>query len=901
MAKSPAIILRERDDSAYAVTSSNTILAVVGYATMGPIGVPTLVTSRNEFEATFGPASAVSPWSSLAVYRAFQQGNQILFYRVAETSGSNAAIAAEVAVLNDRQASSGYQEFSSTTSISYGSYQVNDVYDFRLSVNGGTARDVYIASPSSGDWLLSDIATKINTQITSDTQGFQEYDAQTAPVVPALASEYRLKASVDGTDLMSSGGSESDDFSVFVDPGDTLSEIATKIGSAFAAGTRGYQAWNNGGAITLANTTTLATATTYDFNVNVDGVGVQDVQITTGGVSPTWTEVASLMETAINNVFPSNNVTVRAYTGGYIAVQSQTEGASSSVALADDNQAANGTPLFDTLNSGGSFDTAVAGGAGTAVGYTVAANANTNRVRVTSDSTGTSSVVALTAPDFGNDLATLIGPVLEANDGEASVAATAAVVDGNVRISTNATGSGSTIAITAGTGTDNNNLLTVFPVSAAVEGLDAIAAETTDNVLFRAKQKGSATNNISVVKSSRTNPVTNATVHKIEVFYNNASVESFDNLSLGVNDTAFFVTKINADPDNGGSEWIEVEYEDNDVNSTIVLPDGTYTLGTGSDVFTTGDALGDYDYRVGTDGIPQSGGATLFVNALDSTGDLGNQERFDYHILITPDNNSEETQNAAIALAESANRKDFVYIADPPFGLDYKEVVEWHNGTGNHGRSNAINSSYAATYWSWVKEYNAISGEYVWSPPSVFLAAKYMEIDRRFGPWYAVAGDTRGKLQGASDIETSPSLPQRDYIYGDLNAVNPIVNFVSKGIEVYGQKTLLRDTTALNKLNVRRMVIYAKKLIRRAMEGIVFEPHNPDSWARATNLINSILEPIRQANGLDDYQVVIDSNTNTQDVIAQGIMKGIIKLVPVGTIEIVDLTISILSPGATIQ
>jgi phage tail sheath protein FI len=96
------------------------------------------------------------------------------------------------------------------------------------------------------------------------------------------------------------------------------------------------------------------------------------------------------------------------------------------------------------------------------------------------------------------------------------------------------------------------------------------------------------------------------------------------------------------------------------------------------------------------------------------------------------------------------------------------------------------------------------------------------------------------------------------------------------------------------------MVIYAKKLIKKAMDGIVFEPHNADSWARARTIINSILEPIRQANGLADYKVTIDDTTNTPDLIAQSIMKGIIQLVPVGTIEIIELTMQVKAAGSSI-
>lgn len=901
MAKSPSIILRERDDSAYAVTSADTVLAVVGYASKGPIDTPTLVTSRTEFEETFGPAPTTAPWSSLAVQKAFQQGNQVLFYRVAD---SNAA-AAEYVILNDVTAAGGYQEFSPTTSIASGSFTASEVYDFKVQIDSGTVRDVYISSPASGDWSLSSIATAINTQLTSATSGFQEFSAATAPSISSNATEYRIQASVDSTNLAVTGAA-STEFSIFLNPGASLSNIATALEAAFVAGTRGYD-WYDGsglgvataGASTVQN---LAAATTYNISVNVDTAGAQNISITTGASAPTWNELAALLEAAINAAFGAESVTVRVKdTEGAFVVQSQTEGATSDVVLAQGT----GTDLFDTIEGvAASYEGGLPGSDGTAAtAFTVTVDSNTGRVRVTSDTTGTSSTVALTAPTVfaGDSLITLLTSVNVVNEGEALVAATAAVnaTSGQVRITADSTGTSSTVAITEGTGTDNAHFVALAAVDSAVAGVDAVLAETTDNVLFRAKQKGSDTNNISIVKATTTNPVTGADIYTIEVYYNSNLKETFSNVSLDSDDTTFFVTVMNADEDNGGSSWVEVEYEDNVVDTTIVFPDGTYTLGSGSDVWQSGDNLGDYDYRAGNDGIPSSGGASLFVAALGTSGSLANDELYNYHLLVTPDNGAEETQDAAIALAEY--RKDFLYIADPPYGLTYLEVVDWHNGTGSHGRGSTINSSYAATYWPWLKAYNTAAGEYVWSPPSVFMAAKMVEIDRRFGPWYAVAGDTRGKISGASDIETSPSFAQREVLYGDLNAVNPIVNFVSKGVEVYGQKTLLRETTALNRVNVRRMVIYVKKLIKTAMEGIVFEPHNADSWARATNLINSILEPVRQQNGLDDYRVTIDSSTNTADLIAQGIMKGVIQLVPVGTIEIIDLTISILSPGATIS
>jgi phage tail sheath protein FI len=432
-------------------------------------------------------------------------------------------------------------------------------------------------------------------------------------------------------------------------------------------------------------------------------------------------------------------------------------------------------------------------------------------------------------------------------------------------------------------------------------------------------QKGSALNGSYINVSTRTNPISGDSEHDIKFYYGTTLKETFLGASFFAGDTNFFETMINKDSDNGGSAWFSFDVHFYTSGDSIAwIGDGNYFIGQAA---ATGDAdVGDtvpwasgdtwthgrgdsaasqrYDYRAGQDGIPASGGDTLFTTALATTSQLANTELWDYHLLATPDSSAETVENAAISLCEY--RKDCFYIADPPYNKTIANAINWHNGTASQGRTTALNTSYAASYWPWLKDYNSVAGEYVWAPPSVFVAEKLLEVDNNFGPWYAPAGDIRGKIS-AFDYEGSPSLAERDSMYGDLNALNPIVNFASKGLEIFGQKTLLRATTALNRINVRRMVIYAKKLIKVAMDGLVFEPHNADSWARATNLINSILEPIRQGNGLSDYKVTIDETTNTASLIQQSIMYGVIQLVPVGTIEIIELDIKINAAGTTIE
>ena len=431
-----------------------------------------------------------------------------------------------------------------------------------------------------------------------------------------------------------------------------------------------------------------------------------------------------------------------------------------------------------------------------------------------------------------------------------------------------------------------------------VNGEEEKVASATDNILFQAREKGTDTNKIAINKVTTFSDVEDRDVITINVWFDGEIIETFEDISLNPNDDDFFARLINREPENNGSRLVRVEWEENDSDDLITFPDGVYQLGMGNTAWSEGDTLSDYDYRPGHDGAPESGGAGLFVEALSSNSDLANSELFNYHILITPDNGSQTTQNAAIALAEA--RKDFFYVADPPFGLTYTQVTDWHNGQGGHGRDAALNTSFAAVYWPWLKDLNPRDNELIWNPPSVFIGEKYMQVDRNYAPWYAPAGDLRGRLI-ANDTETSPNLNQRDFIYGRPNAVNPIVNFSTKGIVIYGQKTTLRSRSALDRINVRRMAIYASKLIKESMEGLIFEPHLPDSWARATDFVNRILEPIRRDNGLEDYQVIIDGTTNDADAIANNVMKGIIRLVPVNAIETIDLTISFLSPGVAIS
>ena len=174
-----------------------------------------------------------------------------------------------------------------------------------------------------------------------------------------------------------------------------------------------------------------------------------------------------------------------------------------------------------------------------------------------------------------------------------------------------------------------------------------------------------------------------------------------------------------------------------------------------------------------------------------------------------------------------------------------------------------------------------------------------LETDRFQYPWIATAGSARGVIQ-AFDYEFTPSFGQREHMYGNLNAVNPIVNFPAKGLTIWGQKTLLRQRTALGRINVRRMLIYIKKLMRTALDPVLFEPNDPSSWVRANAIVTAILEPVRQRRGISEYSVAFDSSTTTPDDISNNILRGRVRIVPIATIEVIDVGIEILPSGTSL-
>jgi phage tail sheath protein FI len=211
-------------------------------------------------------------------------------------------------------------------------------------------------------------------------------------------------------------------------------------------------------------------------------------------------------------------------------------------------------------------------------------------------------------------------------------------------------------------------------------------------------------------------------------------------------------------------------------------------------------------------------------------------------------------------------------------------------------QAEAIDSNYAATYYPWVKTIDVNTNKLISVPPSVLLPGVFASNDRVAAEWFAPAGLNRGGLIGAVSVQNRLTQSEKDTLYEAK--VNPIVQFPGQGIVVFGQKTLQDKPSALDRINVRRLLLTVRKYIASTSRYLVFEQNTAETRNRFLNIVNPYLEAIQQRQGLYAFKVVMDASNNTPDVIDRNIMKGAIYLQPTKTAEFIQIDFNILPTGA---
>ena len=267
---------------------------------------------------------------------------------------------------------------------------------------------------------------------------------------------------------------------------------------------------------------------------------------------------------------------------------------------------------------------------------------------------------------------------------------------------------------------------------------------------------------------------------------------------------------------------------------------------------------------------------------------LNNSDAYQFNVLLAP---GVGLSNSAVSTMVSTveNRGDAIAVVDAGvYGTAISSAVNAAAGQS---------SNYAATYYPWVQLYSSALGKSVWAPPSTIVGGVYAFNDQVAASWFAPAGLNRGGVPSVLRAEKRLSQADRDSLY--LGNVNPLATFPGEGVVVYGQKTLQKKQTALDRVNVRRLLIALKDYFGQVSNGLVFEQNTNVTRNRFLAQVNPYLESVVQRQGLYAYKVVMDDSNNTADVIDRNQLVGQIYLQPTKTAEFVYLNFNILPTGVS--
>jgi len=268
---------------------------------------------------------------------------------------------------------------------------------------------------------------------------------------------------------------------------------------------------------------------------------------------------------------------------------------------------------------------------------------------------------------------------------------------------------------------------------------------------------------------------------------------------------------------------------------------------------------------------------------------VSNPDEFDINMLVIP-GAIHRLHSSVTTFAKDMceDRQDTFFVMDASaYGDSISTAVN---------AVQSFDSNYVASYYPWVKILNTDKNKPVWVPPSVVLPGVIAFNDQVAAEWFAPAGLNRGGLTSVIEAKTRLTRTERDSLYE--GRLNPIATFPGQGVTVFGQKTLQAKPSALDRINVRRLLIAVKKFIASSTRYLVFENNTAATRNRFLSIVNPYLESIQQRQGLYAFRVVMDETNNTPDVIDRNVMVGEIFLQPAKTAEFIVLDFNVLPTGA---
>lgn len=384
---------------------------------------------------------------------------------------------------------------------------------------------------------------------------------------------------------------------------------------------------------------------------------------------------------------------------------------------------------------------------------------------------------------------------------------------------------------------------------------------------------------------------------RVRIFDGNGTeVDAIENVSFDPTEERYIANLINEGSSIGGTNG-------NDFVQWISRPS-----------FLNNDPIGDpsnFEVRIpspinnrnfsgGANGIPLDPAFSSEIdrvtigNPAEETGIFAfqNPEVFDISLLLIPGSSSGAVIAQGLSMAEG--RGDILYIVDPPIGLRPQQIVDWHNGMLFSDLAASLNSSFGSLYFPHLKIFDQFNNTEIFVPPSGHISAVFARTARVAEQWFAPAGLRRGRLLTALDTEVDLTQGERDLLYGFNNAVNPIVNFPQDGITVFGQRTLQRADTALDRVNVRMLLIFIKKNAVELLRNFIFEQNDRITRTQVVSIMEGFLSDIQARRGLQGFSVVCDSSNNTPERIDRNELHVALFLKPTRAIEFIVLNLVIL-------
>jgi phage tail sheath protein FI len=398
-----------------------------------------------------------------------------------------------------------------------------------------------------------------------------------------------------------------------------------------------------------------------------------------------------------------------------------------------------------------------------------------------------------------------------------------------------------------------------------------------------------------------------STRDRIGINSDGALAESFNPIQLGPSgvDSVEFI--LNSTLINNQSEYVFAELEKS--SSAYSAPNQFGSKADAAGFAGFGQTASDGTPRFlkvieGTYGLAdgESGGSSavdLIGSKATKTGIYAlDDDGLNISIGLIPGIEDDSVQNAFISLAETS--KNFMAIVSPPYALnEVQEAIQWMNGQDPTSRVAALNSSYAAVYWPWVQVFNAFAGADEWYDPAIFAARQCVFTDAVSEPWFAPAGFRRGRLTKPTATEIVVNQGDRDALYS--NSINPISNDPTTGITIFGQRTTQRAPTALDRVNVRRLMIYIRKVLLELGKPFQFEPNDQFTWELVEDSINPFLDDLLARRAILEGAVKCDSTTNTPARVDRNELWCSVTIKPTKAAETIVFEVNLTSQSATIN